>query len=478
MTETDALGSFTFDQVAPGRYTLAAERTGYLNSLYQSAKGLVLTVKSGEKITDVVVKLAPQGIIAGRVLDDEGEPLPGATVSIGSYSPPKDCRACEIRGGTGTTDADGSFSIGALVPGRYLVSVAVPAKLAPAFQSASSETRHEVYVTTYYPDATDRAESTPIELTVGAQARGLEIKLQKTAVYKVSGKVVNGSTGEAAPIDALHLIRQGSRPPGLSARSVGLGPGGEFSFDAVLPGNYFLEAKSSTDTDDAPSLVGWQPIAVGDANLDRVVVEMKPALELNGKIVAEGPPPSAWPQITLTPTDGLNYLDSPMVDSEGRFRLTGLEPASYNLTVAPMPPPLYVKSIRFNGREIESIFNWPDIGGVVDVGASPAASLEVVVSQATSTLSGVVSDSDGPAPGVFVFAGSERLPPHITQTNEKGQFSLKGLPLGRYFVVAMNVPGMLPPDVIAKLGTAVNVTDSATSINLPLTTGFGPPETQ
>lgn len=483
VTQTDSQGSFEFDEVASGRYLLAVERTGYLNSLYQGPKGPVLTIKSGQTMTGVAMKMTPQSIIAGRVVDDEGEPLPGASVSVGSYSPPEGCRTCVLPGAAGTTDADGTFSIGELVPGRYVVSVAVPPKLAQARKASSSETRQEVYVTTYYPDATDRAASTPIELTAGGQARGLEIKLQKAAVYKVSGRVVKASTGEAVGIDTLSLIRQGNGPPGLSARSVGVGAGGEFSFDAVLPGDYFLEAKSSTNTDDTPALVGWQPIAVGDADLDRVLVEMKPALELSGKIVVEGQPPSAWPQITLTPIDGLNYLDSPMVGSDGRFHLTGLEPESYQLTVGRMPPPLYLKSIRLNGRRIDPVFIGPavngTVNGILDVASSPGASLEIVLSQGTLSLSGVVTDSDGPVgPGIFVLASSETLPLQITGTDDMGRFLFKGLPPGQYSLVAMDLPAILPPDVLAKVGTVVDLTDGAASVNLSVNPNLRPPETQ
>ncbi len=483
VTQTDSQGNFEFDEVTPGRYMLAAERTGYLNSLYQGPKGPILTIKNGQTMTGVAMKMTPQSIIAGRVVDDEGEPLPGASVSVAMDSPPEGCRTCVMPGAAGTTDADGSFSIGELMPGRYLVSVVVPAKLAQARKAASSETRQEVYVTTYYPDATDRAASTPIELTAGGQARGLEIKLQKAAIYKVSGKVVKASSAEAVAIDTLSLIRQGNGPPGLSARSVGVGAGGEFSFDAVLPGDYFLEAKSSTTTDDTPALVGWQPIAVGDADLDRVLVEMKPAMELNGKILVEGQPPSAWPQITLTPTEGLNYLDSPMVGSGGRFHLTGLEPASYQLTVGRMPAPLYLKSIRLNGRQIDPIFIGPPVNGAVngilDLASAPAASLEIVLSQGTLSLGGLVTDSDGPVgPGVFVLASSETVPLEITTTDGMGRFSFKGLPAGQYSLVAMDLPGILPPDVLAKVGTVVDVTDGAASVNLSVNPNLRPPETQ
>jgi large repetitive protein len=454
VTETDAEGNFAFDDIAPGGYLVEAERNGYLTSVE------MLRITSGQRVTGLVIKMIPQGIIAGRVVDDEGEILPGAAVNISMYSPPKDCGDCVVLGGsgTGTTDADGAFSIGGLRPGQYSVSVAPPPTMSPAVKPASSDARQEIYVTTYYPDATDRADAAPVELAAGAQARALELKLQKVAVSKIKGKVMNAASGDPAVPDKLTLIRQGSRPPGLSARSVGVSAGGEFSFDGVLPGNYFLEARSNVDAEDRPALVAWQAISVGNSDLDRVVVEMKPAVELRGNVAVEGSPLSSWPQITLTPTDGLNYLDSAMIDSDGQFRVTGMEPAPYKVTVGLLPSPLYLKSMRFNGR---------DVDGAIDLGGSSAASLELVVSRGTASMSGVVSDSNGPVGrGILVFA----TPLHIAETDEKGQFSFEGLAPGQYYVVAMDLPGMLPSEIILKVGTPVTVAEGATSTNLKLTT--------
>ena len=105
VTETDAQGNFSFDDIAPGGYVVEAERTGYLTG------GEMVRITSGQKITGLVIKMIPQGIIAGSVVDDEGEILSGATVNISTYSPPKECPSCVILGGsgTGTTDADGAI---------------------------------------------------------------------------------------------------------------------------------------------------------------------------------------------------------------------------------------------------------------------------------------------------------------------------------------------------------------------------------
>ncbi len=189
VTETDEEGSFTFDDVAPSRYSLAAERSGYLSSYYESDRGPFLTLKSGQRTAGVVITMTPQGIIAGKVVDEDDEPLPGATVNIGLYAFPKDCAGCVLPGGsgTGTTDADGAFSIGGLSPGRYLVSVKVPAKITPAAKAIVGS-RQEVYVTTYYPDATNSADATAVELAAGGQARSLEIKLQKPRFLRSAEK--------------------------------------------------------------------------------------------------------------------------------------------------------------------------------------------------------------------------------------------------------------------------------------------------
>jgi hypothetical protein len=234
-----------------------------------------------------------------------------------------------------------------------------------------------------------------------------------------------------------------------------------------LPGAYILETKPVDETDDHPPLVGWQSISVGDEDLERVVVEMKAPIELRGKIIAEGTPPSPWPQITLSPMEGLNYLDSAVIDEAGHFAIAGLEPAPYNLTVGIVPSPMFVKSIRVNGHDLA--------GGDLDFASAPAASVEIVMSSGTSSISGVVSDSGGPVGAVTVMATNRSRQPtyRITRTDENGKFSFGGLPPGDYFLAATDIGDepLISPDVLAKLGKTVSVDDgAAAAIDLRLIT--------
>ena len=459
-TETDSQGNFTFDDVAPGRYLLAAQRAGYLNASYSNARGRVLTVQPGQKTTDIVIKMTPHGIVGGRVVDEENEPLPGVSVRVSALLSKDQVLAPAAPLGDGKTDADGAFAIGGLPPGRYVVSVAAPPNTESPVKSPMRG-QQEIYVTTYYPDAIEFAAATPVELGAGAQVRGLEIRLHKVPVFRVSGKVVNAVTGEAGSGTVVNLFRQGE-VPGISARSTGLSDG-KFSFNDVSPGSYVLETKSTAEPEDRPPMVGRQIISVGGRDLNGVVLELRPGIELSGAVIVEGSPPSAWPEITLTPTEGLDYpTDFAKIDANGRFTVTGLEPAPYRLNIGSVSPPLFVNAIRFNGREMG---NEP-----IDLASTQKGSLEIVISDRVSSLTGVVNDSAGPAgPGILVVAHRRtpgQIQTRVAQTDDSGRFSFTNLPPGEYILAAMDTGGgfiQIPPELIEKLWKVVTLREGVSA---------------
>jgi protocatechuate 3,4-dioxygenase beta subunit len=76
-----------------------------------------LTATAGKNVTGVSIQMSPQSIIAGRVLDDENDPLPGAIVSIWLASVPGKRSAVPLISFEQVTNADGVFVIGGLGPG-------------------------------------------------------------------------------------------------------------------------------------------------------------------------------------------------------------------------------------------------------------------------------------------------------------------------------------------------------------------------
>src|SRR5439155_1009943 len=64
---------------------------------------------------------APTGSIAGRILDEDGEPMPGATVRVMRYQYLQGDRRL-VPVGTSQTDDKGNYRVWGLMPGDYYVT--------------------------------------------------------------------------------------------------------------------------------------------------------------------------------------------------------------------------------------------------------------------------------------------------------------------------------------------------------------------
>src|SRR5690349_1105902 len=77
-TISDAQGRFSFEAVEPGAYLLSGRRSGYLEQGYGARSPLVpgapFKLEPGQNLADVVLNLAPQGMVFGKVTDEDGDP--------------------------------------------------------------------------------------------------------------------------------------------------------------------------------------------------------------------------------------------------------------------------------------------------------------------------------------------------------------------------------------------------------------------
>src|SRR6266849_6318615 len=84
VTVTEAGGRFTLKDIEPGRYRLWVERDGYVRQEYgqrsSSRPGSILSLERGQQLRDITLRMLPSAVIAGRVSDEDGEPLPHVSV--------------------------------------------------------------------------------------------------------------------------------------------------------------------------------------------------------------------------------------------------------------------------------------------------------------------------------------------------------------------------------------------------------------
>ena len=188
---TDAAGHFSIQGVEPGTYRLMADRSGFVHGEYGAhapgRRGTVLALEPGREMTDLAIRLAPQAVITGRVLDEDGDPVANANVQAMRFSRVRGRRQLMPSTGAMTNDL-GEFRLHSLAPGDYYLSALYrPGMRWRAVQSGGSASAG--YAPIYYPNALNPSSAVPLHVSAGTVLPSVEIHLSRTAMVKVSGRV-------------------------------------------------------------------------------------------------------------------------------------------------------------------------------------------------------------------------------------------------------------------------------------------------
>jgi len=153
---TDGTGAFRLPAPA-GRYAVVATKTGY-------ARGDAMAAGSGELVE---VRLKKGAVIAGRVLDDRGEPVAGVQVAA-----LRQTAAGSVPATVTTTDSDdrGEYRLAGLPDGAFIVGVTTFAAVGVRASARLPDPR-----TTYYPGAATVDEAQALRLQPGDERRGTDI---------------------------------------------------------------------------------------------------------------------------------------------------------------------------------------------------------------------------------------------------------------------------------------------------------------
>src|SRR5579862_8540165 len=455
-------GKFVFEDVAPGRYTLTAEKAGYVTQSYgarsNSSPGTLLTLNEGDQMKDLSIKMTPQGVVTGRITDQDGDPITGAQVSMMRFN--------YIRGrkqlsnaNTATTNDQGDFRISNLVPGRYYLSASDRRQLAVNItERPGRATNQESNVTTYYPNGLDASGAAPLDVAAGAELRGIDIRMLRAKVYSVQGKVFDSSTVKPAPSGVLMALSSQDQSPLLAiTQTIQVRPDGSFELRNLLPGSYVLRTMPGVILNGSPmaNLTGHLDFTVADSNLDNVVIVLSPGLEISGTVkledgnlqdlikrpatptptgvAAPAPPPI---RVSLVGAETLLLVgsSSAQVASDGTFKLPSAGAGKYWVNVNGFPEGTYVKMLRFGGQDITHL--------PLDLSSGAGGTLDIVLSSKAGDVSGGVQNEKGEAlAGGMVTLwpkspdlGSSTGGVRQAFTDQNGGFKLTGLAAGDYLL--------------------------------------------
>jgi hypothetical protein len=467
---------------------------------YGTLSGTVVD-EQGEPVVGVPVHVLMQIAVAGSlqwiggpmgITDDRGfyriDELRRGTYlvhlpNVQSTVPPSTTSPAVVAGGNPRLNAPPptGLDLGAawLTLGRY----AIP---------PPSDGRLRAYPLLYYPASRSIASAVPVELAHGENKAGIDFMLQPVATASVSGRVAGppdalaglvvrllpsdslvenqGSEQATALVDANGAFSMAGVPAGsytLAAATAtgefGLGAGGFTTAGFVLSGFQFTVGSGPTLRTNSPAgglaYFGRTQVAVGSQDVTDVVLELRGAATISGRVVNEdgsllrdrvnvslspvtGDPklmaPVAWVEPEAKPTTPMRF-PTPEA-APGHFVFRCLQEGDYLLNVNGF---LVVKSITLpDGDYTDRSFH-----------ASPGIDINDVVIAVTdraATLSGVVHDRDGAVvnqSAVIIFPAERSQWSHFGMTpsriNSAIAFSREGYKLshlraGDYLVVAID----------------------------------------
>jgi len=311
ITTTENDGRFVIPNVKPGRYRVVVTRPGYVR------RTLGVAVFAG-RTEDLQAPLIATAAISGRVYGTNGEPF--GNLDVAALKPSyQDGHRVLTPVQIVRTDDRGEYRLFWLSPGRYYVrathrdaqtpiermmsasavanwmlvsggpvsglalirSTGDPAAAQPPMPPAETQPV-ERYMPVYFPGTTADRAALAVDLSAGADARGVDIPLAPVRARRVRGVVINGATGQPAQYAGLDVDGSDvgrSDPLRGSAR---IDRDGSFDL-TLLPGPHTLMGTAGTGE-------GYAFVDVGDADVEGVQIIAIPPVTIAGRIVVEGLP--------------------------------------------------------------------------------------------------------------------------------------------------------------------------------------------
>ncbi|MCU1318157.1 MAG: hypothetical protein JWN63_3479, partial [Candidatus Acidoferrum typicum] len=151
---TDSEGQFAIDDVQSGQYVVVVEHAGFVQS-NTGSRLTTISVQPGAGKNDFILHMQPAAVITGKIVDLDGDPMPGVVVSA-SKTGSVAARRSSHNSGSGSTNDLGEFRISDLRAGRYKITAFPPQGAGPSILKESNNGKDQsVYLTTLYPGVLD-----------------------------------------------------------------------------------------------------------------------------------------------------------------------------------------------------------------------------------------------------------------------------------------------------------------------------------
>lgn len=437
--ESDDEGRFKIETDTPGRFRLRAEKTGYETAVWGGEKplynaGKPLALAAGQELSGMDILLAKHGVIAGKILNYENEPVGNAVVLAWTTSKQGTREVRIPRGSIPAMSNDlGEYRVSQLPPGKYRLCATPLAAIQPSQSPPGTGPMkpEPIDATVCYPNAAALDQGTEIEVQDGAELPGVDLRLLHVTSVAVRG-TVTGLPAGGSGVSVLALTQKGLGNAGMSyaRKTVVDAASGRFEFKGVVPGQYFIHSLP-TGLGAAAFLVK-APVEVRDQPISELEVPAVTPFELKGRVILPENPPAKLQntRVVLTSEDEIMAsVPNAQPGTDGSFKLDSMIGGRYRLFVTSLPWQLHIATVKVGDREFTD--------GMIEI-SSGAAALEIRLAASEAAVTGVMTSEDGKAaPGgwaVLLPEPRRAFRARGARADQTGVYRLEAVPPGDYLL--------------------------------------------
>jgi protocatechuate 3,4-dioxygenase beta subunit len=459
---TDQEGNYRITGLPALSYEVAPVAPAFVVADVDAPRGKILVITEGENVEGIDFELTRGGVITGKVTETDGSPVVAARVNLSpvdqnnqrgsSYPASLDLR----------TDDRGIYRIFGIRPGNYKVSVGLE-----GFYVRGRPARPA----TFYPDVTESAKATVLEVGEGSELSKIDITLAPIVEgFAVNGRVVD-ENGKPLPNAAIGLSRITTIDAHSSTSSAGVAGTrsdnkGEFRLEKLPPGKYSVSVSPPPESDQLSDPI---TLDVLDQDVTGLLIKCSNGGSLSGQVVLEGARDNSvvarLSQSSLYVYANIRNDDlhsssgrTVQVQSDGSFRVGGLQAGTASLSLGGDAS----RGFAMSRIEREGV---AQPNGIPIRTGEHVTGIRIVLVSSTGSIRGVVKVENGMLPAgarFYVQLTKPGSPGGIAgaEVDSRGHFLIEGLTAGSYELWALAyVPGSTkrPPSV----KQVVSVTDGA-----------------
>lgn len=433
-------GHFAF-QVPAGKYVLRGAKRGYISADYNQHEQFSTAIVTGAGVDteNLILQLAPTALLFGKVLDENGDPVRHATITLWREDHSTGLsRIARYR--NDATDDQGAYEFTPLDSGNYFLSASARPWYAVHPISTPSPENSEpapvlvdrsldvVYPTTYYAGATESEEATPIPIR-GGDRQELELRL--------------------LPVPAVHVILHATqKPSGETEGNVFPNPvlhkrvfdeietRQEFETQATAQGEYEIitaPGKYSVQVN------GPQGVQVSEVELSQEHQELDTSAgeALSNLVVSvhmlEGAPIPDQLFVGLLDHRGRSVVFQ-RVNPDGTAQFAQVPPGTYEFTAGSNNQILSVARVTSEGRNTS--------GHTFKLSAATIGAVDVFVATGSARVEGLAQQAGKPVAGAMIVLvpkhpDSNRDLFRRDQSDLDGTFTFQAVIPGTYTVIAI-----------------------------------------